>query len=370
MLVRYVLRILLLVLSSSIMLSCDSSSTSVSTIDTNDSVDTTDTSTNDLTTVLTDYQGVFLPRSSSSNDVMNIGGQTITLESGSGYLYRYVPEIPALERLDNTYNATNNYSCDSAGAQKPYTTKQALFNIEVCPDIGDGYSIIDVEQIDATTGEMIGNTCNLYLSGTSQVSIDFSVIVDNMYYVDSSGNLITRSTACGSTTTLLSASDSNNAGRFYGINGNLISVENDVFYNNEYIIRLHDLSSGVISSSLTTISVNDSDDEYRFFEGDDALYWYVYNRNSKTLAIYRYDLSGTPTQILSTMLSDSMIGCAVDASASGVLLVYKYVATRNASDYATSWTTVSQIYDVNSSTTSTLDLGSNFNSTMQYMVYE
>jgi len=376
MLVRYILRFFLVVLNSAILLSCSSSSptgseTAVidSTDNTTDTV-TTDTSTSGLASVVSGYQGFFLPQSSSSSDVLNIGGQSISLESGGGYIYRYVPEIPALERLDNTFNATNNYSCDNAGTQKPYTTAQLLFNIEVCPDIDDGYSIIDVEQVDASTGALMGNGCNLLLSGSSQVSIEFSVIAGTMYYSDSDGNLITSPTDCDPATTLLAAGDSNNTGRFYGIDGNLVSVKDDVFSNSEYIIRLHDLSSGVISSTLTTISVSDRDDEYRFFEGDDALYWYVYNRDSHVLMIYRYDLSGTPALIFNTALSDSMIGCAVDASAGKVLISYKFVATRTDNQLATSWTVVSQLYDVNSATLATLDLGSNFDSTMQYMVYE
>jgi hypothetical protein len=362
---------MLILLSSLVLFSCGSdSSESVPPANTDTGTGGTDnTTTNNLAAVQTDYQAIFLPVSSSSSDVMNVGGQTITLESGSGYIYRYVPEVPALERLENTYNATNNYSCEGAGAQKPYTTGQLLFNIEVCPNYNYGYSIIDAEQIDSSTGEQIGITCNLYLSGTSQVSITFFVIGNTMYYRDSSHNLKQRAVGCGPASTLLAVGDVNNTGYLYGINGQMISVKED-YTNNEYTIRQHNLSDGVISANLVTFSAGSSNDEYRFYEGDDALYWTIYNRNSMALSFYRFDVTGSPTQILNTTLTDSMIGCAVDASAGKVLISYKYVASRTTSGYATSWNTVTRTYDVSSASMTTLDVGNNFNSTLQYLIYQ
>lgn len=302
---------------------------------------------------------------------MNIGGQSITLESGSGYIYRYVPNIPALERFDSTYNATNNYSCSSAGAQKPYSSGQVLFNIEVCPNYGGGYSLVDVEQLNIATGELMGYSCDLVLSGTSQVSIEVMYLSDYLYYVGSNGDLLRGLPDCSTPSTILTSGDTNNTGRFYAVDGQLISVVDDVFYNDRYLLRRHNLSTGVITSSLIEITVADSSkEEYWFFEGDDALYWAVYHRDTYSLSIYRYVPDGSVETIHSTTLSDAKTGIGIDASGGKVLISYKYVAARNSSDYAIAWTQETWIYDIANDTLTALDLNNNFSSTIQYLIYE
>ena len=371
MLKRKMIHSLSIALLGSVLISCGGGgSSSDNSADNNgNSQGAGSSSATQIAQVSTGDQAVFLARSSSSSDVMNIGGQTVTLESGSGYLYRYVPSIPALERFDSTYNATNNYSCNSAGAQKPYTSGQALFNIEVCPNYSGGYSLVDVEQVNTATGELLGYSCNLILSGTSQVSIEIMYLGGYLYYVDSSGDLLRGLPNCSTPSTILSAGDSNNTGTFYGIAGQLISVYDDVFYNDRYILRRHNLDNGTITGSLIEITTTDSKEEFWFFEGDDALYWAVYHRDNYTLDFYRYVPDGSVQNIYSTTLSDAKTGIAIDASGGEVLISYKYVASRDTNGYATSWTQVTWIYDVAGDTLSDLDLNNNFESSIQYLIY-
>ena len=169
---------------------------------------------------------------------------------------------------------------------------------------------------------------------------------------------------------MLASGDDDNTGDFYNINGTLIAVADDTT-NDQYIITSRSTSTGAILSTLLSYDYDDSSDVgYTFYEGDDALYWTIYDSSTLSFTVIRYPLSGSATEIYSTTLSDSLVGKAVDASGGKVLIAYKYVATRDDSGVATSYTTVGLLYTVSSETSSELSLSDFFENYMQLLIFE
>jgi len=316
--------------------------------------------------------GIFVSLGESDASSITAGGSTITISEGTAYIYRILLNIPSLDQLDNTLDMTNNYSCDSAADQKPYTVGQQLYNIEVCPDIDNYDSTLSVEEINPSTGVVVNSSCSIEASGSSPYSLRFTAIDDTFYYIDDGGNLVSQSSACGGETTLLSSGDDDNDFTdLVGINGQLIGVVKDTA-TTQYHIESHSLTTGAISERLTSFTYVDDDDVgYNFWEGDDALYISAYDSDFLDFVVWRYPLSGDLTLILNVDLTDSLIGQAVDASGGQVMMVYKHVATRNDSDYATSWTTVGTIYTVASEASTTVtDIDEYFDALMQILVFE
>lgn len=329
----------------------------------------------DTPTPSADAVGLFASFSSSSSDTINAGGQAITIEEGTSYIYRYLPDSAAADRFDNTLDAYNSFSCDSAGDQRSYTSEQSLYNLEVCPDIEDGESIVDIEKINASTGAIADAGCSLTIAGTSPLSIALTIINDTLYYRNSSGQFVTQAlSGCSSAneSILLASGETENTGAtdFYGINGSLVSVLDDTT-NDQYVIKSRSSTTGAITATLHSFDYDAASDvDYRFYEGDDALYWYIYNRTTQSFRVFRYPLSGTPQEIYSATLGDNMIDTAIDASGGNVLIAYEYVAARNSSDVATAWTVVGVLYNAGAGTSSTLTLTDYMETYMQLLTFE
>ncbi len=316
--------------------------------------------------------GIFVSLSESDSASITAGGSTITLSEGTAYIYRILLNVPSLDQLDNTLDMTNNYSCDGAANQKPYTTGQHLYNIEVCPDVDNYDSSLSVEEINPSTGAVVLSSCSINASGSSPYSLRFTAISDTFYYIEDGGDLVSQTSACGGESILLeSGDDDNDFTDLLGINGQLIGVVKDTT-NTQYHIESHSLTTGATTSRLTSFAyVDDTDVSYSFWEGDDALYISAYDGDFLDYVVWRYPLSGSLEVILNVDLTDSLIGQAVDASGGQVMMVYKYVATRNDSDYATSWTTTGTIYNVASEESTTVSgIGEYFDSLMQILVFE
>lgn len=344
----------------------DTSSTDDSADDTSDTTDDTDAAA-----LSSGDTGIFVSISSSSSDTMSVGGQPVTIESGSSYIYRYVPDDSSVERLDNTYDLFNNYSCDSAGDQRPQTIGQRLLNIEVCPDIDDGFSTIDVEDVDPSTGSILSSSCSFGVAGTSPYSIDVTLIGDTLYYINTDGDLVTRDlSTCGTETLLPNADTDGELGSsdLFAVDGQLVSVLDD-YANDRYVIKLRSSSTGALTDSLYILDYQDNE-SINFYEGDDALYVSIYNTTTYSYSIERAPLVGDSEEIYSTTFSDALIGASIDASGGKVLIVYKYVLTRDGQGYATSWQTEGRIYDVSSGTEEEVVIDDFFDTLMQIMVYE
>jgi hypothetical protein len=348
-----------------------SSSTESSSDSSSGSSDSAASDSDALTTPSAGETGLFISVSSGSADTITAGGSSLTIESGTSYIYRLLLTATNAARLDTTLDLYNNFSCDSAGDQRPYTSGQKLYNVEVCPDIDDGQSTLDVERVNPSTGAIITTCSNIASAGTSPYSAYMAVTSDTLYYRNSSGALVTRdmsASTCGDEVVLLSASEDDNGGAIYIVNGTLVTVLSPL--TTTHTIRTHATSTGAITATLETITAATSNDAYTFYEGDDALYWMHYNSSTYVLGVYRYPLTGTPELIHSTTLSDAKIASAVDASGGKVLIMYKYVATRNDADVATAWTTVGKLYDVIVGTTTDVTLNDFIDNLMQIMVYE
>lgn len=348
-----------------------SSTSSDSSSTTSSDADSAPTS-EDATTVESGETGIFASLSSSSSDTVNVGGESITIEEGTAYIYRYLVDADTADRFDNTLDQTNSFSCDSAGDQKAYTQGQDFYNIEVCPDIDDGYSTVGIEQINPETGEVETSDCQISAAGTSPLSINVVFIGTNLYYRNSDGDFVKRSlTGCGSDTTLLSSGDEENTGftDFFNVNDTLVSVLDDST-NSEFEIKSRSTTTGAITATLTTVDY-DPDLGYLFYAGDDALYWYAYDSDTLDFTVYRYALSGSPAMIYSATLSDNLVGvAAIDASGGKVLIAYEYVASRDSQGFATSYTTVGKLYNVASGSSTTVSLNEFFENYMQVMVFE
>lgn len=337
-----------------------------------DDVTDGDNDTDDATAVSAGDTGIFVSISSSSSDTMSIGGQSVTIESGSSYIYRYVPDIPSADRLDNTYDLFNNYSCDSAGDQRPQTIGQKLLNIEVCPNYDYYESTIDVEDVDPLTGSILSSSsCSFDVAGTSPYSIDVTLIGDTLYYINTDGDLTTRDlSTCGSETVLSNADAEGELGSsdLFAIDGQLVSVLHDLT-NTLYTIKLRSATTGAITESLYTLDYYDNE-SINFYEGDDALYISIYNSVTYSYSIERAPIVGSSEEIYSASFPDALIGESIDASGGKVLIVYKHVLTRNDQNYATSWQTEGRIYNVSTGTEEEITLDDFFDTLMQIMVYE
>lgn len=332
-------------------------------------------------TVTSGNAGYFVSISSSDSDTMTVGGETITIESGSSYIYRYVPAQTLLERFDDAYNAFNNYSCDNVGDQYPYTYEQNLYNIEICPDLGDGTSNIDVEAVNIQTGEISGTTCNFTLNGTSRTGIDLAIVGSSIFYQNSDNALAMRTTACSTETVLLASGADGNTGftRYYAINDDLISVLDDTAANDEYVINNRSTSTGateeplgyLVKNAVECAGAGDDVCSFAFFGGDSALYWYYYRSDTGAFKVFRWPLTGDFTEIYSTTLSDDISGAiAIDDSGGKVVIGYKYVGSRDGNGYATSYETVGVLYDIAGDTETVLNIDGYFDDNMQMIVYE
>lgn len=275
----------------------------------------------DGTTIASGSQAMFSVIRSSSSDTMNIGGTSITLSEGTSYIYRYVFD-QLLDRLDSTLNMTNNYSCDNAGTQEPITVSTSLFNAELCPDIDDSMVTIDLERFDPSTKTQIGSACTFVQSGTQR---NFAIVGDEIFYRKSSNGALVKRTlsTCSAETELLDLNDPGNTYRhyFYGIGSSLLSIYAAV--DEPYVINHLDTSTGAILETYPALAYDLVGTWNGFFEGDDALYWWL--DAGAVLQVYRY-VPGGQADVALSVSSDAAINnnsVAIDASGGKIFFAYK-----------------------------------------------
>lgn len=274
------------------------------------------------TTIPSGSLAVFSVMSESSSDTMNIDGNSIEISAGTSYIYRYVVDV-VLDRLDDTLNMFNNYSCDNAGSQRPITSLTALYNAEFCPDYDDEMVGIDLEQYNPSTKAQVGSTCAFNQSGTSR---NFAIVGDELFYRKPGGTFVKRTlSTCSGETELMAWQAVGNTNRdyFFGIGSTLISILQDTT-NEEFVVRTRNTSTGAITAEILTIDYDlvGSEDILCFFEGDDALYWW--DDAGAVTQIYRYPLTGQAAVAFSVSAPDpSVNSVAIDASGGKIFLGLK-----------------------------------------------
>lgn len=238
----------------------------------------------------------------SSNIVISVSdlagnyyGDTLTIQKSTTAVLAYLPTLNTVRVLKEA--TSTSYSKNVA---YPYTSGQRFF---VARDWESDWDIKDtswtLEEIDPITGNQ---------KGSSTFSADgFAVVGNNIFYRSpresnayggyTGGELMSMPFGQSSSGTELQTYDSSR-GWLYAIGNNLITTPLDVTQKT-YSIRLHNLQTGAVSSTLY------SDIPYsvspKLFPGENALYQVV-ETGTKTYEIDRYPITGSAETLLEVEL--------------------------------------------------------------------
>ena len=257
---------------------------------------------------------LFSAQSGSVNtDSMQVGSSYVSWDKSSKSVLKYDLSTETLDVAATTisYSYSSTYIYPMTKNSKLYTVKTR--------------SSKDITGYDPSTLVSNGETASQYTDDTYK---GFAIVGNNVFYIDTSDDLRVRSFSDPYQSTLLIENQSiMSASNIYGVGSNLVSAS---YSDGVEIINLHNTSTGEISQELYRASNVYS---YKFYDGDEALYWAEFDESTKNLKVLQYKLSGSPTYIFEANLVDTPANLVVDDSNGKIFIAYKDGYTSSASKY-------------------------------------
>lgn len=232
----------------------------------------------------------FMAYTGSETTYETVGGQTLTMESSAGAVFRYLPE------QDELLIVSHFYSPDYApNAKHPYTVDGRLFLVKTWSDSGSA---------DFYEGDL-GNGTHAYMfkidtNAGGYSWDDYAVVGNSLYYRTnriwdpfaygghSGGGFYVRDLVSdASSILLLGHGHPDNYGEFISAGGNLYRVKMDWETHHLSINRI-DLSTGMISRHLGfTVDIADDLRQMEFAADRDAFYIAACSKDLKVVSLWR-----------------------------------------------------------------------------------
>jgi len=250
---------------------------------------------------------------SIDTDSLQVGSSYVSWDKSSKSVLKYDLSTETVDVADTTvsYSYSSTYIYPMTKNGKLYTIKTR--------------SSKDITGFDASTLVENGETASQYTDDTYK---GFAIVDDKVFYIDTSDDLRVRSFSNPYSSSLLIESQNiMSASNIYGIGSNLVSAN---YSDGIEIINLHNTSTGEISQELYRASDVYS---YKFYDGDEALYWAEFDDTTKNLKVLQYKLSGSPTYIFETTLVDTPANLVIDDSNGKIFIAYKDGYTSVATKY-------------------------------------
>ncbi len=244
-----------------------------------------------------------------NTDTIYFTDSSTTLSSSTSYLFKYDLSANILGLVSS--NTSQSYASSTL---KPLTKNGTFYTIvNLSGDTIRGYDPVTLEA-DSTNKNI----------STKDGMNKYAIVDEQVFYISYYSNDL-RATGLDSYSESEVILDENSPylpNYLHGVGSNLLSIKMSTIDNQQYfIINKHSTITGIIEEELSR--VNTDDFIYKFFDGNEALYWYIHDTSNQLLNIFQLKPDGSsPKHIFQTEIVNSAYNLTVDDSNGKVFITY------------------------------------------------